>query len=225
MPKILVVEDEMLFAEIIKRVGESLRAVVEIANNGDQALAQLRINEYDLIILDWGLPGLSGVEVLKQFRAKGGKTPILMLTAKNQIENKEAGLDAGADDYLTKPFEGRELAARIRALMRRQPEFAGTVLHVRDITLDTSKLEVKRSGESVRLQPTEFALLEFFMKHPNQVFTTEALASRVWSSDSEIVPDSVRTFIKRLRNKLDKPDEPSIIKTAGRQGYILESSD
>jgi DNA-binding response OmpR family regulator len=225
MAKILVVEDDQFFTELIRQVVASMRHTSDMVPNGHEALTQLRFNEYDLIILDWGLPGLPGVDVLKQYRASGGKTAILMLTAMSQLEHKEAGLDAGADDYLTKPFESRELAARIRALLRRQPELTESRLKIRDIELDPKMFKVTVAGKHVQLQPAEFTLLEFFMRHPDQVFSTEALTARVWPSESMIVPDSVRTFVKRIRQKTDRPGQPSLISTVSRLGYMLESGD
>jgi DNA-binding response OmpR family regulator len=223
VPKILLVEDEPDFSIII---GEWLRNehhVVEVVETGEEAVDRLKFYKYDIVILDWMLPGLSGLEVCKNYRAGGGTTPILLLTAKKHVDEKEQGLDAGADDYLTKPFEMKELSARIRALLRRPSAFSGSVLQVGSLSLEPTTFKVTRSGEEIPLLPKEFALLEFMMRHPNQVFSAEALLDRVWSSDSEASPETIRTYIKRLRKKIDLEGQQSILSTVHGVGYKLEA--
>jgi two-component system, OmpR family, response regulator len=180
-------------------------------------------NQYDVIVLDWDLPGATGVEICTSFRAKGGNTPIIMLTGKSTLRDKEEGLDSGADDYLTKPFHIKELSARIRALLRRPLSVTGNTLKVGDITLCPISYKVTKAEQEVQLLPREFALLEFLMRHPGQVFGAEALLDRVWNSDSEASPDALRTCMKRLRKKIESPEGDSIIKTVHGVGYKLES--
>ncbi len=224
MPTILLVEDDSDLATTVKDHLASERYTVEHAADGLTAQEMLTITSFDLIILDWSLPGKSGIEICSEFRAKGGKTPIIMLTGKRQIEEKEEGLDTGADDYLTKPFSLRELSARVRALLRRPEQVVGSVITVGDLTMDMTEHSVSRNGEHIHLQKQDFALLEFLMRHPNQVFTSEALINRVWGVESEATAESVRSAIKRLRQKLDNSGSgDSLIENIPRVGYRLNS--
>lgn len=224
MAKILIVEDEFDLSEPIRAYLTHEHHLVEVVNDGLEAAERLRFYKYDLIILDWMLPGMQGVEVCKNFRANGGTTPILMLTSRRQTNDKIQGLDSGADDYLTKPFEVQEISARVRALLRRPQPVNSNVLKVRNLILETSTFKVTRDTTEIALLPKEFALLEFFMRHPNQVFGAEALLDRVWSSESEASPETIRTYIKRLRQKIDTNDgQPSIISTVHGVGYKLEA--
>ena len=224
MPTILLVEDDPDLATTVMDHLESERYAVEHAADGLTADEMLKITNFDLIILDWSLPGKSGIEICAEFRARGGSTPIIMLTGKRQIEEKEEGLDTGADDYLTKPFSLRELSARVRALMRRPEQVVNTTIRVGNLTLDITEHSLSRDGEHIHLQKQDFALLEFLMRHPNQVFTSEALINRVWGVESEATPESVRSAIKRVRQKLDtQGDENSIIENIPRVGYRLNS--
>lgn len=185
--------------------------------------ATLRVNEYDLIILDWQLPGMTGVELCKNYRNRGGESPVMMLTARSSIDDREQGLDSGADDYLCKPFALKELSARVRALLRRSSKASSNVLELRDICLDPSSLRVTKAGKSVHLEPKEFALLEFFLRHPDTVFSADALLTRVWESDTEASPEAIRTYIRGLRKKLSTKDEPSLITTVHGLGYKFNS--
>jgi len=223
MAKILVVEDEQDLSGPVRDWLGREHHLVEVVDNGPDALDRLRIYKYDVVILDLMLPGLSGMEVCRRFRSAGGTTPILMLTAKTTVEDKEAGLDAGADDYLTKPFHLKELSARVRALLRRPAPVSGNVLNVRSLVLDTSACRVTKDGHELHLLPKEFSLLEFLMRHPNQVFSADALLDRVWASDTSALPDTVRTHIKTLRKKIDDEDSPSFIRTIHGVGYKLEA--
>lgn len=223
MAKVLIVEDdEALSATIVEWLAYE-HYNVESVNNGREALERLKCFEYDAVVLDWQLPELTGIEIIKQFRAGGGTTPILMLTGKQAISDKEVGFDAGADDYLTKPFHPKELAVRIRALMRRPGGFVGTTLKAGSLVLDSVNHRVEKEGREIQLQPMEFTLLEFFMRHPNQVFSTEALLHRVWDSETEASLDAIYTCIRRIRKKIDGASEPSIIKTVHGVGYKLEA--
>lgn len=222
MAKVLVIEDEPDFSELIGSWLKNENYTVETVDTGEDGLDRLKFYKYDIIILDWVLPGLSGVEVCRDYRGTGGTTPILMLTSKKHVDEKSQGLDAGADDYLTKPFELKELSARVRALLRRPSAFAGSILKVGTLALEPNSFKVKRSGDEIALLPKEFALLEFLMRHPNQVFSAEAILDRVWASESEASPETIRTYIKRLRKKLDVEGQPSVLATVHGVGYKLE---
>ena len=222
MAKILLVEDDQ---DLVLRITKWLaleRYSVEAVLNGRDALELLRNNRYDFIILDWQMPELSGIEVCRYFRANGGITPVLMLTGKSDIADKEAGLDAGADDYLTKPFHPRELCARLRALARRPAQCLDDELKVGDLILDLYKFQLRRNGVEIDLLPLEFALLEFLMRNPGRVFDSNVLLERVWPVNSEASPEAVRTCIKTLRKKIDPDGKSSIIKTVHGVGYKLE---
>ncbi len=224
MAKILLVEDD---TDLSGRVGEWLtfeQHSVESVFDGLEASQRLRIYSYEVVILDWELPKMSGIEVCKEFRGRGGATPILMLTGKGTVTEKEAGLDAGADDYLTKPFHLKELSARIRALMRRPvASYTGSTLKIGLLELDPSTRRVTRSGEELTLLPKEYALLEFFMRHPNEVFSPDALLNRVWNSESDASTDTIYTYIKMLRKKITPEAPASMIKTVHGVGYRLEN--
>jgi DNA-binding response OmpR family regulator len=222
MAKILIVEDDLDVASMVEDWLTHEKHVVETVSNGDDADDRLRFYHYDLVILDWELPDLPGIEVLRKYRATGGSTPILMLTGKSEIDDKEKGLDTGADDYLTKPFDGKELSARIRALLRRASGKATNVLSAHDLVLNPVSRAVTKAGQPIELLPKEFALLEFFLRHPEEVFSVEALLDRVWKSESDSGPDTVRVTLQRLRKKIDNPDDDSVIATIHRVGYQLK---
>ncbi len=223
MAKILLVEDNLDLIAMIERFLVFEKYVVESVSDGAEALDHLKTFPYDLIILDWELPGMNGVDVCREFRNRHGNTPILMLTGKSTIANKEAGLNSGADDYLTKPFDLRELGARIRAILRRPPTVTAkeSIYEAGHLTLDAIKHEVRSMGEVVELGPREFQLLEFLLRHPNQVFTPEALLNKVWSAQSEATEEALRTTMKRLRKKID-PDN-KIVRNVHGVGYVLDN--
>ncbi len=221
MAKILVVEDDPILLDAISELLRSEQHLIDAVGNGHDASAALRINSFDLVILDWSLPGLSGVDLCRQIRAGRSNVPVLMLTAHADIADKEAGFDAGADDYLTKPFNPRELKARVKSLLRRQATILEDECRVGNIRLNRKSRKVTVEDREVRLLPTEFALLELFLRYPNQVFSTEGLLDRLWQSDG--THEGVRTAIKRLRQKIDVPDKPSMITTIHGVGYRLES--
>ena|ERR1700691_1499595 len=223
MAKILVVEDDKDLAALIRNLLSAERHTVEIADSGADAVQLLKMFKYDLVILDWMLPGMSGMAVCQDHRSHGGTTAILMLTAKTSIEEKESGLDAGADDYLTKPCDPRELLARVRALLRRPQVVTSREMQVGNLALDTKTCRVFKDSQEIKLLPKEFNLLELFMRYPNQVFSSEALLERVWSSDSSASFDTVRTYIKTLRKKIDSPDSVSCIRTIHGVGYCLDT--
>lgn len=222
MAKILLVEDDKNLAYLLKMQLEQNKYVVEHAKCGLDALTYLRTQIFDLVILDWMLPDISGIEVCKEHRNSGGKIPILMLTARGEIEDKASGLNSGADDYLVKPFHPTELDARVNALLRRPQNYSGKTLKVCDLELDTANSIVTRGGTQIDLTAKEFGMLELLMRYPNKSFTLEAILDRVWDADSNASIDSVRTHMKTLRKKLgDNSDENGIIRTKRGQGYRI----
>ncbi|HEY9756895.1 MAG TPA: response regulator transcription factor [Oculatellaceae cyanobacterium] len=202
---------------------KSERYLVDLVADGETADFQLRCAEYDLLILDWQTPRMSGIDVCRRYRARGGSAPVLMLTAKMSDSDKEAGFDAGADDYLVKPFSLKELLARLKAHLRRSTGFQPSILSMHGITLDPKSFIVTKSGVEVSLLPKEFALLEFFMRHPDQVFSVDAIMNRIWDADSESSPTALRTTVRRLRQKLGEDSEASIIENVHGVGYRTRS--
>lgn len=222
MAKILLVEDDTELARSLIDWLELEHHNVEYCERGNDALERLKFFEFDVVILDWNLPEVTGIEILKEFRDRGGMTPILLLTGRDGVAEIETGLNAGADDYLTKPCNVRELSARVKALMRRQNKVYEQVFKIRGLEVDIPKHRVSRDGKEIKLQPKEFSLLEFLLRNPNDAFSVESLLSRIWSSDSDASPDTVRVCITRLRNKIDVADQPSIIRTVHRIGYQID---
>ncbi len=228
LAKILLIEDDKTLCALVSDWLIGQRHSVESVHDGRKADDLLKLGGFDLIVLDWDLPFKSGLELLKDFRERGGQTPVIMLTAKDGLSDKERGLDVGADDYVTKPFAVKELAARIRAILRRPPEILSEVLIRGDIKLDPNKHELTKAGVELRLQPKDFALLEFFMRNPNRIFSSDVLLARVWESESEATADALRTSIKRIRRTIDDTNEDgstSIIRTIPRVGYTLRTDD
>lgn len=221
MAKILLVEDDVEFSEMVQDWLAREHHTVEICADGADGLAMVKAYSYDVLIFDWNLPGMSGVELCQAFRKLGGTTPVIMLTGLGDIDNRTVGLDAGADDYLAKPCDLRELSARVRALLRRPVKYQGEVLKFAHLTLLPSTFEAHVDGEKVELLPKEFALLEFFMRHPGRVFNQDEIIAHVWTSDSSVGPESVRTWIKRLRQKIDKDKNKSVIQSIYGVGYKL----
>jgi two-component system copper resistance phosphate regulon response regulator CusR len=219
MAKLLIAEDDRPLSGAVKEWLEAEKHTVEQAFDGDTALEFLQFYQYDLVVLDWQMPQLSGVELLKILRSKGNKTPILMLTGKSSTKEKTLGLDAGADDYLTKPFQLEELSARVRALLRRLPGYSDNLMKVRDISLDAAARTVHRGGQEVHLAPREFNVLEFLVRHQGQILAPEAILNRVWDSESDAAIDMVRTTIQRIRKKIGDSADESIIKSVYGVGY------
>jgi two-component system phosphate regulon response regulator PhoB len=222
MAKILVVEDDQTYAETVKDVLEADHHLVDIASGGQSALDHIQVYIYDLIILDWNLPQLSGLDICSHLRASGKTVPILFLTCNNTVDYKVTGYDCGADDYITKPVHPRELVARVRASLRRPRELAKDVLAWKDLTLDTRGHCVERNGKTIHLLPREFSLLEFLLKNKGQVFSQNELLDRVWSSDADVTLDTARSTIRRVRSKIDGSEEPSIIRTVYSVGYTID---
>jgi DNA-binding response OmpR family regulator len=225
MAKILFVEDDSGLAEMVTEWLSSEHHSIEHLVDGQKGLDYLQYGKYDLAIIDWNVPGTSGLEICRQHRAQGGSTPIIMLTARGAENDKEVGLDSGADDYLTKPFSVKELSARLRALLRRPHSVVANSLQIKDLALDPIKHTLIRENKEIRLLPREFLMLEFFMRHPDELYTSEALLDRIWHSDSEATPDAVRTCLKRLRKKIDlhADETKSYIQTVAKLGYKMPS--
>jgi two-component system OmpR family response regulator len=222
MARILVVDDDKNQLENVEDWLQHEHHTVETAESGEQAEELLKAYQYDLLIFDWSMPQMSGVDLLKRFRAAGGVTPVMMLTGREGLDDKEQGLDAGADDYLTKPFHLKELSARVRALLRRPKETLSNVLRAGDIEMDTATFRTTRGGRPIELLPKEYAVLQFLMRHPNQVFDAQAILDRVWNSEQQVGPETVKTTILRLRKKIDEDREESIIKSTRGIGYKIE---
>ena len=221
--RILVVEDEHKIANSIKKGLEQEAFAVDIAYDGSGGYDLAASESYDVIVLDLMLPGMDGMEICRKLREENIHTPILILTAKGQLEDKVEGLNSGADDYLTKPFAFEELLARVRALIRRPHNSTGTTLTVEDLSLNTVSFEVKRAGKEIQLSNKEFALLEYLLRHPNLTLTKEQIIDHVWNYDADVLPNTVEVYIGYLRNKIDKPfpGSPALIHTIRGFGYRL----
>ena len=221
--KILVVDDERAVRESLRRALELEGYEIELAEDGRAALSRLEDEEGqpDAVILDVLMPGVDGLEVCRRLRRTGIRVPVLMLTARDEVENRVAGLDAGADDYVTKPFALEELLARIRALLRRTTDGAGEVLQFGDLQLDPGTREVRRDERPIDLTRTEFALLELFMVNPRQVLTRSIIFERVWGYDFGFASNSLDVYIGYLRRKTEAGGEPRLIQTVRGVGYAL----
>lgn len=221
--KLLVIEDEHKIATSIKKGLEQESYAVDVAFDGNEGLDLISTENYEVVILDRMLPGLDGVTLCKKVRAMGNHTPILMLTAKSQVEDKVEGLNSGADDYLAKPFAFTELLARIKALGRRPKNALSTILQLEDLSLNTITYEIKRNKKDIRLSRKEFALLEYLLRHKNTVVTKEQIMNNVWDYDSDILPNTVEVYIGYLRSKIDKKfsDKQPLIQTLRGFGYMI----
>jgi len=221
--RILVVDDERAVRESLQRALELEGYEIELAADGREALARLANGEPqpDAVILDVLMPVVDGLEVCRRLRRAGNRVPVLMLTARDEIENRVAGLDAGADDYVPKPFALEELVARIRALLRRTTGTSDDVLRFADLELDPGTREVRRNGDSIELTRTEFALLELFMTNPRQVLTRSIIFERVWGYDFGFASNSLDVYIGYLRRKTEAGDKPRLIQTVRGVGYAL----
>jgi len=223
--KLLLIEDEHKIARAIKLGFKQERSVVDVAYDSEEGLSAALGDEYDVMIIDRMLPGgMDGVEICRTIRAKGIQTPIILLTAKNQIKDRVGGLNAGADDYLGKPFNFEELLARVRAVLRRPQDNVGNVLQVEDLTLDTITFEVKRDGQGIKLSTTEFSLLEYMMRNYGRVLSKANIINHVWDFDADILPNTVEAYIGYLRTKVDKPFAGlPLIQTVRGFGYKIGS--
>ena len=223
--KILVVDDERAVRESLRRALELEGYEIELAADGSEALYRLDGSEEpDAMILDVLMPGVDGLEVCRRLRGTGSKLPVLMLTARTEVEDRVAGLDAGADDYVTKPFALEELLARVRALLRRTSDEEGDVVRFGDLELDPTTREVTRGGRPIELTRTEFSLLELFMRNPRQVLTRTIIFERVWGYDFGYASNSLDVYIGYLRRKTEADGEPRLIHTVRGVGYALRES-
>ncbi len=221
MAKILLVEDDHDVAILIKMELESENHVVEVAGDGLLAWELLSTYQYEVVILDWQLPGMSGIEICRKFRLTKATTPVLMLTGRGAVVDRTMGLDTGADDYLTKPFDMREVSARVRALVRRFGNLATNQVLCGDMSFDLKAKTLTVGGEPIKLLPKELSLIEFFMRNPNEVFSPEALLERVWHSESQVSIGTVYTTIKTLRSKIVERKQTCPIETVHGLGYRL----
>jgi two-component system response regulator MprA len=225
--KILVVDDERAVRESLRRALELEGYDIELAADGQEALRLLEANsepQPDAVILDVLMPAVDGLEVCRRLRRNGNRVPVLMLTARDEIENRVAGLDAGADDYVTKPFALEELVARVRALLRRTTAGDDELLRFADLELDPGTREVRRGGDPIELTRTEFALLELFMTNPRQVLTRSIIFERVWGYDFGFASNSLDVYIGYLRRKTELGGRPRVIQTVRGVGYALRES-
>jgi two-component system, OmpR family, response regulator MprA len=220
--KILVVDDERAVRESLRRALELEGYEIELAGDGSEALYRLESSdEPDAMILDVLMPGVDGLEVCRRIRGSGSRLPVLMLTARTEVEDRVAGLDAGADDYVTKPFALEELLARVRALLRRTTDNGGEVLRFADLELDPRTREVRRGDRRIELTRTEFSLLELFLRNPRQVLTRSVIFERVWGYDFGFGSNSLDVYIGYLRRKTEAAGEPRLIHTVRGVGYAL----
>jgi two-component system, OmpR family, response regulator MprA len=221
--KILVVDDERAVRESLRRALELEGYEIELAADGEEALNRLEPNSQpDALVLDVLMPGLDGLEVCRRLRRSGNTLPVLMLTARAEVENRVEGLDAGADDYVTKPFALEELLARLRALLRRTSPDGADMLRFADLELDPGTREVKRGGEPIELTRTEFSLLELFLRNPRQVLTRSIIFERVWGYDFGFSSNSLDVYIGYLRRKTEAGGKPRVIHTVRGVGYALK---
>jgi two-component system, OmpR family, response regulator ArlR len=222
MAKILLVEDDESLAESVKDWLALSKHTVDVVSNGTDGLEWLLAGDYSVAILDWELPGLSGIQILGQARDKGMTVPVIMMTARSAVDDRVQGLDSGADDYILKPFDLRELGARVRTLLRREGTTQKQVLlRFGDLVLDPVTAIVTCDGSSLKLRRTEYALLELFLQSPGKVYTTEVLLRRVWPTDSDTTPDTVRTHLTRLRQKLQAASKKCSITNNYGIGYKI----
>lgn len=223
MAKILIVEDDAGTSDSLSKYLDYDRHTVTTATDGLQALKLLRQSDYDVIVLDWEMPGATGVEVCRQYREQGGKSHVIMLTGRGSISEKGMGFDAGADDYVTKPFNVQEISMRIKAALRRQSaDSSPAVLTARDLCLETEHFRLTKGGRQIKLLPKEFALLEFLMRNPKRMWSTSELLENVWSADTNASEEAVQACIRRLRKKIDDDGAESIIQNVYGVGYKLE---
>ena len=220
--KVLIAEDEISTAKALKVILEKNKFSVDIVHNGNDAWDYIQSGPYEVIVLDIMMPGMNGLEVLKKLRENNIKTPVLMLTAKGELEDRVAGLDAGADDYLPKPFATAELIARVKALGRRSENYSDSVMQAGNLVLDSNKYEMRVGNNAVTLTNKEYQLMELFILHPGFVFSTEHLMDKIWGLDSESYIDVVWTHIGFVRKKIKSLGANVEIKTIRGAGYALE---
>ena len=222
--RILVVDDDHRLCSVVKRGLREEAYVVDVAFDGEEGQYLAEVNPYDLIVLDIMMPKKDGIAVCRELRANNVNTPILMLTARDAVEDRVSGLDAGADDYLIKPFAFSELLARVRALLRREGIVRSFEIKVGDLILDTSTREARHGGETVELTNKEYVLLEYFMRHPNIVLTRTMIEEHAWDYDFDSMSNLVDVYVRRLRRKLGDAGKGEVIQTVRGAGYRLRTS-
>jgi DNA-binding response OmpR family regulator len=222
--RLLLVEDDARIARFVAKGLREQAYAVDVASTGEDGLYQAAINSYDLVILDVMIPGRNGFEVCGELRKSGQRMPILMLTARDAVEDRIAGLDHGADDYLTKPFEFRELLARLRALLRRSGELRPAKINIADLVLDTAAQSVSRAGRSVTLTAKEYALLEFLARNAGRVVGRAEIAEHVWDESFDPFSNLIEVYINRVRGKIDADSAKPLLHTRRGAGYVLGSS-
>jgi len=220
--RVLVVEDERKTASFVRKALQAEGFAVDVCANGDDALAAARATPFDGIVLDIMLPGRDGLSVLRQLRERKNATPVLLLSARGEVNERVEGLNAGADDYLPKPFELAELVARVRALTRRSGENKSTVLRVADLMLDTITHRAQRGGGDIDLTAREYRLLEFLMREPGRICGRMMILEKVWDYDFDPGTNLVDVYIRRLREKIDARFEPKLLHTVRGTGYVLK---
>lgn len=219
--RLLLVEDDASIAESVATYLRRAAFAVDVAASGEEALSLKAIHEYDLVILDIALPGMDGFEVCRRLRAPGDPVRILMATARDSVEDRIAGLDIGADDYVLKPYALGELLARVRALLRRPSAHLPVVLAVASLTLDTGTRIASRNGRHITLTAKEFAVLEYLMLHAGRVVTREKLSAHAWDDNYDSASNVIDVYVARVRKKIDAPDEPPLLSTVRGAGYRL----
>lgn len=221
--RLLIIEDDHKIANSIRKGLQNQSYAVDVCYNGDDGLLSAQTTDYDLIILDRMLPGKDGLQILNTLRTEGRHMPVILLTAKDHVLERAAGLNAGADDYLVKPFAFVELIARIRALLRRPQGFQNSKLKYADLTLDTETFMASRGSTKIDLSQKEFALLEYFMNNPGRVLGKDIIMEHVWDYDADILPNTVEVYVGYLRNKIDRPfkDKTPLIHTRRGFGYVF----
>lgn len=223
--RILLVEDEQDAARMLAKGLREQSYAVDLAENGLDGLEKAEINSYDLLILDVMLPGIDGMEMCRRLRGQGSRVPILLLTARGGVHDRISGLDCGADDYLTKPFDFGELLARIRALLRRGTELRDTVLRVGDLAVDTRTRAVTRDGFSIALTAKEYALLEYLVSRAGDVVTRADISEHVWEESYDPFSNLIEVYVQRLRRKLEAHGSPSMLHTRRGEGYVLSAEE
>lgn len=223
--RLLVVEDEPEIAAFLQRVLQDATWAADTVATASAALTEAAVTTYDLMIVDVGLPDMDGFDLCRALRATGNRVPVLMLTARQSVNDRVRGLDAGADDYLAKPFAVSELLARLRALSRRPAQLVEAVLHCDDLTLDPATRRVARRDEPITLTAREFALLEFFLRNQGRVYTRAQILEHVWDDHFDPVANAVDVLVGRLRRKIDRAGMPAILRTVRGAGYVLSGAD
>jgi two-component system copper resistance phosphate regulon response regulator CusR len=223
--RILLVEDEPAAAEMLAKGLREQTYAVDLASDGEAALYQASVNDYDVILLDVNLPLKNGLEVCRELRAKGSTVPVLMLTARDSVHDRIDGLDMGADDYLTKPYAFHELLARVRAVMRRGPALSSDTVSVADLVMDKKARKVTRAGNTIKLTAKLYALLEYLIRRADEVVGRSEIAEHVWDENFDPFSNLIEVYIQRLRRKIDDNHSKKLLRTRRGEGYVLTAED